>query len=91
MTCALAPPASNSALTILVGWCAPVTRVTAMTASATETGSHPTVWVSLASFITSYLQLIRKVVAESLCCSKFPKENNIPESQILNLPDLVAK
>lgn len=46
MTCALAPPASNSALTISAGWCAPVTRVTGTTASATGAGRLPTVWVS---------------------------------------------
>ncbi|TMS08412.1 hypothetical protein E3U43_005895 [Larimichthys crocea] len=43
MMCALAPPVSNSVLTILVEWCAPVTPATATTASATETERSPTV------------------------------------------------
>lgn len=45
MTCVLAPPVSNSVLTILVEWCAPVTPDTDTTVSATETERSPTVWV----------------------------------------------
>ena len=45
MTCALAPPVSNSAPTTSVELSAPVTPATATTGSATEKGRSPTVWV----------------------------------------------
>ena len=40
--CVPAPPVSSSALTTLAVWCAPVTAVTATTASDTGTARSPT-------------------------------------------------
>lgn len=54
MMCVLAPPVSNSVLTILVGLCAPATPATATTVSATETERSLTVWVRLCTIAHQY-------------------------------------